>query len=303
MMLFLSPTVPPLLEIPPPELFAPPMAELPESVLLVIVSVLPPLRMPPPRLLPPPLPPTELPESVLLVIVSVPSLPFKMPPPVLFVPPLAELPESVLLLIVRWPPSLKMPPPLLKLVPLTELPESVLLVIVRLPPSLLKMPPPWFAKPPLIFPLAIVKSEIVTGLTVLIVKIRKAGVPAAGLRTTVSRFAPGPVIVRPLSITNWADVSVMGLARPAAKVIMPPSQAWKIVSRKDPAPLSLLLVTTVGPQLIAIVAVANPPPRPPFVLFNEACTWKLPFAFELSAGVNFNPALPSAKVMKSLLLI
>src|SRR2546421_11464889 len=149
--------------------------------------------MPPPWLFVPPL--TELPESVLLVIVRVPSLPFKMPPPVLFVPPLAELPESVLLLIVRWPPSLKMPPPLLKLVPLTELPESVLLVIVRLPPSLLKMPPPWFAKPPLIFPLAIVKAEIVTGLTGLIERIRKAGAPAAGLRIAGGRFAPRPVVV------------------------------------------------------------------------------------------------------------
>src|SRR5437588_3562889 len=65
----------------------------------------------------------------------------------------------------------------------------------------------------------------------------------------------------------------------------------------------LLFVTIVGRQLTVIVAVANPPPRPPFVLFSEAWTWKVPFAFEFSAGVNFSPALPSANVMKSLLLI
>src|SRR5882672_737361 len=86
-------------------------------------------------------------------------------------------------------------------------------------------------------------------------------------------------------------------------VIVLPAQAVVIVDRKDPEPLSLLFNTRVGPQLTVIVAVANPPPSPPFALLVEACTWKLPFAFESSAGVNFNPALPSANVMKSLLLI
>ena len=55
--------------------------------------------------MPPPLF-AELPESVLLVIVTVATLPFKTPPPK---PPLAELPESVLLLIVTVP-VLRMPP-------------------------------------------------------------------------------------------------------------------------------------------------------------------------------------------------
>ena len=159
------------------------------------------------------------------------------------------------------------------------------------------MPPPLV----LVLPPEIVRPEMLTVPDVML-KMRKFGVPAAVLRITVRRLAPGPVIVRFLSITNWADVSVT-LLRPAWNVIVAPSHACRIVSRKDPAPLSLLFVTTVGPQLIVIVAVANPPPSPAFVLFSEACTWKLPFAFEFSDGVNFSPALPSANVMKSLLLI
>src|SRR6266550_1451820 len=186
-----------------------------------------------------------------------------------------------------------MPPPKLIVPPLTELPESVLLLTFNVPALL--MPPPEAT----LNPLAIVRpSSVTVAPEALMLKTRVPLLPER-----VSRFAPGPLIVRFLLITNSPVVSVMGLARPAAKVIVPPSQAWKIVSRRDPAPLSLLFVTTVGPQLTVIVAVANPPPRPPFVLFNEACTWKLPFAFEFSGGVNFNPALPSANVMKSLLLI
>src|SRR5438045_8952369 len=84
--------------------------------------------------------------------------------------------------------------------------------------------------------------------------------------------------------------------RLGANGIVLPTQAVLIVARKDPEPLSLVFNTRVGPQLTVIVAVANPPPSPPFALLVEACTWKLPFAFESSAGVNFNPALPSANV-------
>src|SRR5438552_8367266 len=116
-----------------------------------------------------------------------------------------------------------------------ELPLIVLLVRVSVPP--LKIPPPLAD-----FPLEIVRPEMFTTLPELILKMRKSGVPLAVLRITVNRLAPGPVIVRLLSNSNSPDVNVMGLARPAAKVIVPPSQAWKIVSRKDPAPLSLLFV-------------------------------------------------------------
>src|SRR5258707_15532253 len=85
-----------------------------------------------------------------------------------------------------------------------------------------------------------------------------------------------------------------------------PGQALLMIARREPAPLSLLLVTTVDPQLTVIGAVAVLPPRPAFELLVEACTWKLnivPGLDRLFAGVNFNPALPSAKVMKSPLLI
>jgi len=45
------------------------------------------------------------------------------------------------------------------------------------------------------------------------------------------------------------------------------------------------------------------PPSPPTALVVEACTVKLPLPLKFAAGVNFNPALPCATVMKSPLLI
>ena len=78
-----------------------PLAELPESVLLMIVNVPSSLKMAPP----PPLPLVELPLSVLLMIVSVPKL-ATAPPMLALLPPLAELPLSVLLAIVSVPPVL-----------------------------------------------------------------------------------------------------------------------------------------------------------------------------------------------------
>ena len=61
---------------------------------------------------------------------------------------------------------------------------------------------------------------------------------------------------------------------------------------------------SVPPLLTVIVPVARAPPRPASVLFNDACTLKLNVVTGLDrpfAGVNFNPALPSATVMKLLL--
>src|SRR6266550_5387844 len=52
--------------------------------------------------------------------------------------------------------------------------------------------------------------------------------------------------------------------------------------------------------LTATVAVAVPPPRPASAALVDACTVKLPLDVP---GVNFNPAFPSANVMKSPLLI
>src|SRR5215472_3624074 len=100
---------------------------------------------------------------------------------------------------------------------------------------------------------------MVTVLPGLIVKMRNCGVPAALLRSTVSRFAPGPVIVRFLSITRSAVVSVIGLVTVFPKVIVLPSQASIMACLSDPAPLSPLLVTTgLVVQVTALTADGRP---------------------------------------------
>src|SRR6266550_2030295 len=191
-----------------------------------------------------------------------------------------------------------MPPPMTCPLLVTVLPETVLLVTVNVPP--LKMPPP--LAPPVLatvaLPPVIVSPDNAAVTPLLTLNTRLALFPEM-----VNTSAAGPWIIRFLEITNSPLVSVIGLAKPGVKVIVLPGQALLMVARREPAPLSLLLVTTVGPQLTVIVAVAVLPPRPLLVLFKEACTWKLPAALELFAGVNFNPALPSATVMKSLLFI
>src|SRR5918997_5807110 len=97
---FLSETVPPLLDRLPPML-----ALLPERVELLTVSVPPWLNMPPPAIL------ALLPERVELLTVAVPDAAFHIPPP----PPAAIsvkalLPERVELFTVSVP-LLNMPPP------------------------------------------------------------------------------------------------------------------------------------------------------------------------------------------------
>src|SRR6185369_12913756 len=73
--------------------------------------------------------------------------------------------------------------------------------------------------------------------------------PAMLLRITVSRFAPGPSIVRLLLTSNSSLVSLIGLTTwDISKVIVLPGQAPLMIVRKEPAPLSLLLVTNVGPH-------------------------------------------------------
>ena len=47
--------------------------------------------------------------------------------------------------------------------------------------------------------------------------------------------------------------------------------------------------------LTAIVAVARPPPNPPLVAFNDACTWKLPFAKEFARRSEFHPGVAFSK--------
>jgi hypothetical protein len=91
------------------------------------------------------------------------------------------------------------------------------------------------------------------------------------------------------------------------KVIIAPGQAALMMLRKLPEPLSFVLVTIVGPQLTVIIAVAaGLMPAPPELV--APCTWKLKVLDGLvnsSFGVYFNPALPSAVVIKekSVLLI
>src|SRR2546426_807118 len=90
-----------------------------------------------------------------------------------------------------------------------------------------------------------------------------------------------------------------------------PSAAFRLITRPEVVCVSSLVVALVtdgvsATGLTVMVAVARLPPKPALVLFTEACTWKLNVVVglnRLAAGVNFNPALPWATVMKSPLLI
>ena len=96
-------STPPLLKMPPPkELTVRLVAKLPETVLSPIRSV-PEFAMPPPLI-------AESPEIVASITVSVPEPQFSMPPP-----REAELPEIVLSATVSAP-KLSMPPPLSHLI-------------------------------------------------------------------------------------------------------------------------------------------------------------------------------------------
>ena len=61
---------------------------------------------------------------------------------------------------------------------------------------------------------------------------------------TVKPVAPGPVMVRFLSITNSALVRVT-IVRLGAKLIISPEEASRIACRKDPDPLSFPFVTVI----------------------------------------------------------
>ena len=64
--------------------------------------------------------------------------------------------------------------------------------------------------------------------------MRKTDVPAALLRRTLNRFAPGPLIVRLLLISNSPFVSVI-VVRFEAGAIVVPEAASLIALRSDPA--------------------------------------------------------------------
>src|SRR5689334_14967134 len=115
------------------------LAKLPETVLLVIVTVWP-EKMPPPvptAASGSPKPYARLPVRVLSVTVIIPGpIALEMPAPLE-----ATLPERVLLVTVNAANAeLKMPPPAT-----AELPERVLLVTVNTADLELKMPPPPWA--------------------------------------------------------------------------------------------------------------------------------------------------------------
>src|SRR5206468_991770 len=107
----------------------------------------------------------------------------------------------------------------------------------------LKIPPPpsalYSTKP---CEIVIPEIETVTALE-LMRKIRNRG-PLGGLRCTVKRLAPGPVMVRFLSITNSPLVRVTVVTL-GAKLIVSPGEASRIACRNDPGPLSLMLVTVM----------------------------------------------------------
>lgn len=204
--------------VPATRMALPWVAKLPVMVLSLTVAVPAPLRIPPPW-----------PGNVLLVLLEI-VLSVTLRMPVLEIPPPlgAVLPESVLPVSVRFP-LLEIPPPLAK-VPEALLPEIVLPVSVRLP--LLRIPPP----SPAIAPFAMVSPEMVTCTPELMVNTRVVLPPL-----TARLVAPGPVMVRLLSMTIGPDVKVMvaqgGLS---AKLMVSPPAGFEAATacRRDPAPLS-----------------------------------------------------------------
>src|SRR5260221_546759 len=91
-------------------------------------------------------------------------------------------------------------------------------------------------------------------------------------------------------------------------VTSPPSAAFRVMTSPDDdcTFASVVALVTDGVSAIGftvIVAVAVPPPRPASTLLSEACAVKLPVPKKSAAVVNFSPAFPSAKVMKSLFAI
>src|SRR5438034_9341655 len=171
-----------------------------------------------------------------------------MPPPetaaVLFL--------SVLLLMLTRPVlKLSRPPPNPAVLLL-----SVLFVTLTVAVLLLRMPPP--EDPPATVPFEMVKSAYVTifGLAIVTLKTRELLLPEI-----VNRLAPGPWKVRFLSISNSPVVSVIGLVTwpgVRSKVIVLPGQALAMIPRREPAPMSLLLVTMVGAQLTEMVKLCGP---------------------------------------------
>src|SRR5687767_2637214 len=153
-----------------------------------------------------------------------------MPPP--YSP--AVLPLMVLLLMIRVESTLEMPPP-----QAAALPLMVQLLIVSSPCPSLTMPPPY---PPA--PLVMVRLEIVTFAP---------GHPpvwktlSTALPFTVRRALEGPAIMRlfPGGTLSLPLVNVIVAGVVTEKSMVSPLLASAIAWRKEPVPLSLVLVTVM----------------------------------------------------------
>src|SRR5688572_30839250 len=149
-----------------------------------------------------------------------------------------------------------MPPPRDSELPLSLLfALTVLLLTVNDP--LLKMPPPSpFTKgSPLGLPLLIVIPSSVAVTPLLIKNTLDKLLPLID-----NRPAPGPWIVRFLSITSWPDVRVIvcEVAKMSGpKLIVPPAATSAIACRRLPAPLSFVLVTVIVAAL-AVISFPSP---------------------------------------------
>ena len=91
-------------------------------------------------------------------------------------------------------------------------------------------------------------------------------------------------------ILKW----VTSVLSAALRVSTKPEVVWV-------AGIVLALVTdgVSATGVIVMTAFTVLPASPPFTPLDDACAVKAPVALELAVGVNFSPALPSAKVMKS----
>ena len=170
-------------------------------------------------------------------------------------PPPPEASPSELLLIVQpvmvmvpWsfitPPPPRGPPKIAD----TELSEMVQPVSVNTPA--LRIPPP--PGPSCVKPSEIVIPEIETEAVLELMVTTRKETKSGGFVVTVKRLAPGPVMVRSLSITNSPLVRVTVVTL-GAKLIVSPGDASTIACRKEPDPLSFPLVTVM---VVARVLVA-----------------------------------------------
>src|SRR5260370_3581235 len=188
--------------------------------------------MPPPNPLTTLPPMAELPLTVQLITVSVPSL--KSPPPCASLALAATLLPRTTQLLKLSVLKLLTPPPL----PFAELPVMMQSRTAQV--AWLLSPPP----PPVVsLPLLIVSPEMLT-MPPCTSKMRNAGVPLAELRWTARRAAPGPEMVKFLTINNSPLVSV--IVPLTEKLIVSPAAALAIASRSDPGPLSAVLVTVAA---------------------------------------------------------